>query len=130
MQLRVEVDRARAVRIDHLGRHALRQHVLRALEALRGGVRMDVDEAGCDVEPGGVDDRGGGPSCQAADPHDVPTEDADVGHEPRVTRAVDDGAATDDQVVGDRNGLGIEQHGHGHRSGQRQPASEVTKHGR
>ena len=122
MELRIDLGGPAAVGVEHLGRDALREHVLGALEPLGGGVRVDVDEAGRDVQAGRVDDRPRLLSRQRADPRDVAADDADVGHEAGLPGAVDDRAAADDHVEGrTRCGLGVGD-GRGDSHGDKQPS--------
>ncbi len=64
---------------------------------LRVVVRVDVDESGCDEQPVGVD-RARRVLGDRADLGDVAVAYADVGRACGRARAVDDGAALDEQV--------------------------------
>ena len=91
-------DREAAVPADHR-RHAVqrRRRERRVPERLRVVVRVDVDEAGRDHAPAGVD-RLLGLLGDIADGDDPPVSDADVGAAPRPPRAVDDLATSDHAV--------------------------------
>ena len=59
-----------------------------------------VDESGRDDSPGGIDALFGRGVIEPADRSDPPGAHADVGCEPRRTRAVNHAAMLDDEIVG------------------------------
>ena len=63
-----------------------------------GGVRVRVDEAGRDDEPGGVDGATGGARDVGLDEDDAVAEDADVGVDGGRAGAVQDRAVADEEV--------------------------------
>ena len=94
-----------AAMADDLGGHPLADLALRQRHQRERPVRMglDVDEAGGDDLAGGVDCRraAGG---KLADRPDAAGLDGDIGHPPGRARAVDHGAAADDDGVSHRRG--------------------------
>jgi hypothetical protein len=75
---RTQIDRPGAVRILDLGRHALRQHVLRARERRRLKMAVNVDESRSDVEPGDVDIVLRRVARELSDPRDAAVCDRDI----------------------------------------------------
>ena len=61
---------------------------------------MNVDEPGRHIPARGIDGTRGLRAAQGAHRDDAAISDADVRAEPRVTRAVEDAAAGDEQVEG------------------------------
>jgi hypothetical protein len=104
-----------------LGGHALADLALgmAVLQQQQVGVRVHVDEAGGDDQPGGVEGAPGRPR-HPADGGDAIAAHGNVAAEPRVAAAVDDGSVADEQVVGRFGRRGRR------RQGQRQDRDEVS----
>ena len=117
-----------------LRRHALAGAAVRGRvrEDVRVGVRVDVDEAGGDVKPRGVDHAPTLLRGDLAERRDAVADDADVGPEGRRAGAVEHGSSAHDEVergrCGDARRAAEGEPRHGHR-GPAQEAAAVRAHG-
>ena len=79
---------------------------------------MHIDKPGDDIPARGIDDGRGINARKIADLEDPIAPDTDVGTKPGVARAVDDPAATDDDVVVGLLGTSHPGAGHGNDAGE------------
>ncbi len=107
--LRREIHRATAVGVAHDRRDALRQQRLPLLQLrprepfLRiGGMRVNVDEPGCDQQVTRLDRPRGGGRAERSDRRDPPIPDADVSPDPGIARPVHDTSVANQDIERDR----------------------------